>query len=118
MIIRQPPKLTNKQTLIEHIEVKIWNWLKELSTGLLKLNFRENFQTFQVSDLKIPANTEITISNGFNTTNNGVIPSARLITRQRGDAIIVDGDTKWTVKNVYLKNVSANDAVINVVFFK
>lgn len=118
MIIRPPPKLTNQKELVFHVEVKIWSWLKELTTALLKLNFSDNFQSFQVTDVTIPANTEVNISNQFFTISNGVIPSKRIIVRQRGDAVIQDGDTVWDAKSVYLKNASANDAVITVVFFK
>ena len=118
MIIRPPPKLTNKESLVEHIEVKIWNWLKELTTAILRINFKDNFQSFQITDLFIPANTEISIPNGFLVASRGVIPTARIITRQRGEAVILDGDTKWTSSHVYLKNPSANDVTINVIFLK
>jgi hypothetical protein len=118
MIIRTPPKLTNRNSSIKYIEIDLWSWLKELSIGLLKVNFAENFQSFLVQDLRIPANTEVSIPNAFRTAAPGSIPSGRIITRQQGDANIIDGNTTWTDMHVYLRNPSANDAVISVIFFK
>jgi len=118
MIIRVPPKITNRNSIIKYVEIDLWGWLKELSTGLLKINFQQNFQSFTSKNLKIPAGTEVSIPNGFSLVYPGVIPSGRIITRQQGDANIIDGITVWTEKHVYLRNPSANDAVITVIFFK
>ena len=118
MIIRTPPKLTNRNSVIKYIEINLWSWLKELSTGILKINFTENFQSFLVEGLTIPAGVEVAISNQFRQSYPGTIPSGRIITRQRGDANIIDGPTSWNSALVYLYNPSANDAVISVLFFK
>lgn len=118
MIFRPPPKLTNRNSTIKFLEVDLWSWLKDLSLGLLKINFKDNFQSFTVTDLKIPAGMEVTIPNQFRTAYPGIIPSGRMITRQQGDANIIDGLTTWTENHVYLRNPSANDAVISVIFFK
>ena len=117
MIIKTPPKLTNRNSVLKYIEVDLWGWLKELSTGILKINFNQNFQSFLVKDLSIPANTEVSISNQFLKVYPGVIPSGRIITRQSGDANIIDGQL-WTSSHLYLKNPSANNAIISVLFFK
>lgn len=117
MIIRPPPKLTSRDSSIKYLEVDLWSWLKELSVGLLKIDFKQNFQSFIVENVTIPANTEIAISNQFKFSYPGNIPSGRIITRQTGDANIIDGDTKWTDSTLYLKNPSANDATISVLFF-
>lgn len=116
MIIKTPPKLTNRRSFIEYIEVSLWSWLRDLTTGLLRLTFNENFQSFTVT-VTIPANTEIAIYNEFATSFPGNIPNNRIITRQQGNALIIDGNTTWTDNNVYLQNVSANDATITVIFF-
>lgn len=117
MIIRQPPRLTNRSLYIKYLEVDLWTWLKELSVGFLKLNFTDNFQAFEVNDLSIPAGKQIAIPNGFRSRYPGVVPSGRIITRQKGDANIIDGNTPWNSDLVYLQNPSANDAVISVIFF-
>lgn len=118
MIIRTPPKITNRNSLVKYIEIDLWSWLKELSIGILKLNFMQNFQSFTVVDLSIPAGVEVAIPNQFLTVYAGTIPSGRIITRQQGDANIIDGVTPWSTDLVYLMNPSANNAVISVIFFK
>jgi len=115
--MRSPPKLTSINSITKYVEVDLWGWLKELSTALLKLNFRQNFQSFTVENLSIPAGVEVSIANQFRTAYPGNIPSSRIITRQQGDANIIDGLTTWTANHVYLRNPSANDAVISVIFF-
>lgn len=118
MIIRTPPKLTNRKAFIQYIEVNLWSWIRDLTTGLLNINFAENFQSFTVSNLSIPANTEITIPNQFLQTLPGIIPSSRIITKQQGDANIIDGMAPWTISHLSLRNPSANDAVITVIFLR
>lgn len=118
MIIRPPPKLTNKSSFVKYLEVDLWSWLKELSVGLLKIDFEQNFQAFIVKNVSMPAGTEVAITNQFQSSYPGVIPSGRIIIRQKGDANIIDGDKTWTTTQLYLKNPSANDATISVLFFK
>lgn len=118
MIIRPPPKLTNRDSTIKYLEVDLWSWLKELSNGLLKIDFLQNFQAFIVKNLTIPAGQEVSIANQFRTSAPGTIPSGRIIIRQQGDANIIDGTTAWTETHLYLLNPSANNAVVSVLFFK
>ncbi len=118
MIIRTPPKLTNRDSVIKYIEVDLWSWLRDLSIGILKIDFKQNFQSFTVENLKIPSGMEVSIPNQFKRAYPGIIPSSRIITRQIGDANIIDGDKKWTENEVFLRNPSANDATISVIFFK
>ena len=117
MIIRTPPKLTNRSRLVEYVEVSLWSWLRDLTTGLLKLTFKENFQSFTVQ-VTILAMTEVSISNQFLNSFPGTIPSGRIIIKQKGDAVILDGDTPWNENLVYLKNPSSNNVTITVLFFK
>ncbi len=118
MIIRTPPKITNRNSIIKYVEVELWSWLKDLSIGLLKIDFKQNFQSFTVENLKIAAGVEIAISNQFSNSYPGTIPSGRIIIRQQGDANIIDGNTVWSDTHVYLRNPSVNDVVISVLFFK
>jgi hypothetical protein len=117
MIIRPPPRLTNRQGYIKYIEVDLWSWMKELAVGFLKINFRDNFQSFLVENVSIPNGQEVAIANQFRGAYPGVIPTGRIITRQSGNANIIDGSTPWTADLLYLQNPSANDAVISVLFF-
>ena len=118
MIIRPPPKLTNRTTYIQYLEVSLWSWLKELSNGLMKIDFEQNFQSFIVKNISIPAGEEVSINNQFSKIYPGVIPSGRIIIRQKGDANIIDGNNEWTTNHLYLRNPSTNDATVSVLFFK
>ncbi len=118
MIIKPPPRLTNRQMFTKFIETDLWTWLKELSIGLLKLTFQDNFTSFLIKDLLVPAGKEVAIYNQFNKSFPGIIPSTRIIVRQIGDANIIDGPTPWTATTLFLLNPSANDATVSVIFFK
>jgi hypothetical protein len=117
MIIRNPPKNTDRNSIVKFLEVDLWSWLRDLSVGLLKINFSDNFQSFRV-DIKIPPITEISIPNEFRNVYPGVVPSGRMIVRQLGNATIVDGPTNWNKDFVYLYNPSGTTVSISVIFLK
>jgi hypothetical protein len=117
MIIRHPPRLTNKTAFLRFIEVDLWSWLRDLSIALTMVSFKSNFQSFFAEKIVIPAGQEVAITNMFFLKKQGKIPSGRIIVRQTGDANIIDGATAWTDKLVYLRNPSANNAVVSVVFY-
>lgn len=118
MILNTPPSLTNKSTFLKYIQVDLWNWLREVSLNITKINFADNFQSFLVENLLIPAGQEVAIENQFRSRNINSIPTGRIIVRQKGDANIIDGNTDWNLSTVYLRNPSANDATVTVLFFK
>jgi hypothetical protein len=117
MIIKNPPRLTNRQGWLKFLETDLWTWLKELTILVTKINFNENFQSFRVDNLEIRAGQQVAIPNGLKNRYAGVIPTGRLIVRQKGDAVILDGTTEWTADLVYLMNPSLNDVIISVIFF-
>jgi len=117
MILKNPPRMTNRESVSKYIETDLWTWLKSISTTFLKLNFQDNFQSFTIPNLSIPAGQEVAIPNGFQGKFTGLIPNGRIISRQTGDANIIDGPTPWTSSIVYLQNPSINDAVVTVIFF-
>jgi hypothetical protein len=114
MMIRPPPRLTNRALLEKYLEVDLWSWMREITSAFTQINFQQNFQAFFAPNVSIPAGQQVSIINQF---RNGVIPSGRIITRQTGNAVIVDGPTDWTANTLYLSNPSLNDAVITVLFF-
>jgi hypothetical protein len=118
MIPKIPPRLTNRASYIKYLETDLWSWLRELTVLLTKINFQDNFQSFTVNDVSIPAKTEVRIANQFKNRFPGQIPTGRMIIRQVGDANIIDGDQAWTADNLYLKNPSSNNAVVSVLFFR
>jgi hypothetical protein len=118
MIIKNPPKLTNRSSVIKYLEIDLWSWLRELANGTVRWNFQENFQSFEVTNLTILAGQQVAIPNQFKTSDPGAIPTHRIITRQQGDANIIDGTTEWSSSFLYLYNPSGNNAIVSVIFFK
>lgn len=117
MMIRSPPRITNRSAIIKYLDVDLWSWMKEVSIAFTNINFKDNFQSFIVQNLSIPAGTEVAISNEFQNIYPGIIPIGRIIIRQTGDANIIDGNTPWNEIALFLRNPSANNAVVTVLFF-
>ena len=115
MIIRPPPKLTNRSSYVKFIETDLWTWMRDLSIS--KTSFKDNFRAFIIEDLEIPATKEVEIANQLQVAYPGLIPTGRIVIRQQGDANIIDGVTPWTEDLLYLYNPSANDAIVSVLFF-
>ena len=118
MLLKNPPRMTDKTMLVKYIEVDLWTWLKEVTTAFLKMNFQDNFQSFIAKDVFIPANTEVSVQNQFKNRYKGLIPEGRIIVRQSGKAIVVDGETPWTSDQCFLQNASNIDTKVSVLFFK
>lgn len=86
--------------------------IKELGTGLRRLDLVNNFDSFEVEAI-IAANTEAAIRNELTSVPNYVIINTV------GNALVTKGPTEWSNDFVYLKNHSATDsATIKAIFFK
>jgi hypothetical protein len=97
--------------VIQYLTRELKITLRELSTGLEKLSFLDNFKSFQVS-VEIPTGEEVAIRNQLST-----IPTQRIIVRSNeGGLGVVDGDTAWTTQFVYLKNTGLLNASVTVLF--
>lgn len=118
MIFKIPPKLGGPFNIKKYLIADLWGFLKEVVSGLNKLTFAENFESFTVSGLFIKAGTEVSIPNGLQRTFGGGVPSGYIVVRSSGGNSIIDGDTAWSASNVYLKNIGSNDATITVIFFR
>lgn len=87
--------------------------VKELSVGLIKLSFSDNFESFEET-VSIPATTTAKIRNKLQ-----VIPTKRVIVKQNLEGAISDSTTTWSKDFVYLTNHHAtNTVILTVVFFK
>lgn len=117
-IFNTPPKFYRSQTFDKYLIVDLFAWMLNIVAGLVNLSFQENFQSFTIQNLSIPAGEQVAISNQFNVTAPGLIPSQRLITRQIGASLVIDGATPWTTKFVYLQNSGTQNVVITVTFFR
>lgn len=88
--------------------------IKELGVIFKDLSLEDNFSSYKIEDLALPANTETKIRNGLDH-----LPTKYIIVKQTGNALITAGDTVWTNDFLYLKNHDAsNSATITVIFFK
>lgn len=85
---------------------------RHLSTGLRRLRFVDNFQSFQVA-VEILNGEEISIRNRLQE-----VPEKRIIVRQSGNGLVTDGDTTWTKELVYLKNHGPDDVTVTVIFLR
>ncbi len=113
MIFNNAPKLGSNTNdgISRYLQGAIFGWLLNLVTGLTKLSFEDNFESFTVTDLDIPAGQTVEITNELNIT-----PSARIITRQSGNSLVTDGD--WDAGFVRLINNGANPVTVSVIYFR
>ena len=87
--------------------------LKELGTGLNRLDLVENFRSFE-TEVTIAANTEEKIRNQLT-----FIPNRVIIVKQTGNALVTAGPTAWDSNFVYMKNHDgSNSATVKLLFLK
>lgn len=118
MRFNSPPKFYRGSGFDKFLGSDLFSWMTNIFTGLSKLTFQENFQSFTVANITIPAGKEQAIPNGFLNQSPGAIPTQRIITRQTVANTVVDGSTAWNASFVYLQNYGAQDVVVTVTFFR
>jgi len=65
----------------------------------------------QIIEVTLPAaGTEVDVRHNLNVT-----PKYRIILKQRGDGIILDGDTPWDGTTVYFKASQATEDIITTI---
>ena len=87
--------------------------IKELATGLSRLDFINNFESFETAELTIAATTEEKIRNELSA-----IPTKMIITKQTGNSLVTAGDTAWSDDFVYIRNQGSNSVTVKVLFLK
>jgi len=96
----------NMTRLIELVE--------ELASGLVNLNFEDNFKSFEAQGIEIKSGRVARITNDLKT-----IPSKYVIVNQVGAGIVTRSEENiWTTENVYIKNNGAEDVTIDIVFME
>ena len=80
-----------------------------LGNGLL---LESNFSGQIIENINLPSGVEVGISHNLKIT-----PKYRIILRQVGNSVIVDGDSSWNDKTIYLKAASA-DSVITIILMR
>ena len=84
---------------------------KELSNGLTKLNFTDNFES-QTEEVVISATSTADIPNTLN-----FIPSSFIILMQEGNGLLTK-EQDWTSSNLYIYNNGAVTVTAKIIFFK
>ena len=113
--LREFKKLQNTdiKDVIDFLADEFTHSIRELRVGLTKLTFSDNFDSF-TSIITIPASGEAVIRNELTS-----IPTEWILVRKNeGGLTVCEGDTAWTLENLYLKNTGLVDAQVTVRFFK
>lgn len=111
MIFNNPPRLISPVNSEKYLQNDLWGWMKNLSSGLIRLSMVENFEAARLNDLTIDAGATVTFGNPL-----PFVPSSRVIVKQVGDGVITDGP--WSMQSLSLKNNGAVDVTISVIFYK
>lgn len=111
MIPRNPPKLSSNVNISSYLQNELWGWMKDIVTGMIRLDFLDNFQSQRVNNLVIPAGQTVQITNV-----KPYVPSARIIVKQTGNGLVTDGE--WDIQTLRLINNGAVPVTISVIFFK
>ncbi len=91
----------------------------ELSAGLKRLDFVENFSAFEIEDITINDQTQTPGDYKIRNQLDPIIPQRMIIVKQTGNALVTAGATAWSSDFVYLRNHSTTtDAIVSVIFFK
>lgn len=95
---------------IENIR-KIEYLVRELATGLIKMDLNENFESFEET-ITIPATSDYTVRNKLS-----FIPSKYIIVSQEGNGLVTKkSNTDWTSDFLYLTNNGSVDVTITIIF--
>lgn len=100
------------EAVLQFIKTDLSSNFRELSNGLKKLDFLNNFESFIVT-VEIPAGQEVAIENKLRDS----IPTKRFIVRSNSYQI-TDGVSEWSKQYIYLQNAGASTATATVLFLK
>lgn len=90
----------------------------ELIMGLKRLDFNNNFESFEVT-VTVPDQTEKSGDYKIRNALDPAIPSKMLIMKQTGNALVTAGTAEWSQDYVYIRNHSTTiDTEVTVIFFK
>jgi hypothetical protein len=91
--------------------------VRELSIGLGKLTFDDNFEGFEWTG-DIEAGEEVQIINfGYNSSGIRFIPAQMIVISIEGPPTIVKGSTEWTNEYLYVKNIASESTATATIRF-
>lgn len=82
--------------------------VKELSLGLQRLAFSDNFEGFE-ANLTIPASSEGRVRNQLN-----FVPSKYIILSQEGNGLVTKSSTAWNLNYIYFQNHGAAEVSVTI----
>jgi hypothetical protein len=85
---------------------------RELSFGLTRLTFSDNFESFVVEDVVIPAGEEKQIAYQLPESK---IAKHYISLGQTGNGLVTKSSTAWTSRYAYLENHGAEAVTITIV---
>lgn len=86
--------------------------LRELSFGLTRLSFRDNFESSMIDDIVIPAGQERQISYKL---VDGKVGRYFINLGQVGNGLVTKGATPWTANLISLVNNGAEQVTLSIV---
>jgi len=100
------------QGIINYVQGHLSSLFKDLFVGLTKLNFADNFDSFETT-VKLEVGIEVKITNKLGKA----IPSKFIVTRNEKNSVIIQ-DKAWNSESVSLINKGPIDTKATVVFMR
>ena len=100
------------QGIINYVQGDLSSLFKDLFIGLTRLNFADNFDSFEVT-VKLEVGVESKITNKLGKA----IPSKFIVTRNEKTSVIIQGNT-WTSEKVSVINKGPIDTKATIVFMR
>lgn len=86
--------------------------IRELSSGLTKLTFQDNFEGFDAEDIVITSGSEAKIRNELK-----FIPTRYIITMQEGNGLLAKSGV-WTKDHLYMTNHGPDTVTATIRFLR
>ena len=103
---------TNTKDATKFLQGDLASTLKDLFSGLTKLNFLDNFQSFEVV-VKLQVGVQAPISNKLGSA----VPTKFIVVRNSTTSVIVQGDV-WNSERVSVINRGPLDTTATIVFMR
>lgn len=100
------------ESILNYLGIDLAYNFKDLVTGLRRLSFSNNFETYIITVTVPSGGSDLPIRHPLNKT-----PQGMLVIKNNGNYQVVDGTTAWTTNFVFLRNLGSSNATITVCFF-